>query len=275
MQFQMLQRYDTMENLLLQREETKQRKEELEDKKDLLYDTIMRYMQYFTEAEDLTEDTMQKLEEEVRLRKQRMDDKNAALEQSLRELRLQKEKITWELESMQDNERMLSIAKQKLEALEQARSEKRKEIEAIQLALSTIQEAAVQIHDSFGQALNYRVSDRMGKITANKYTDVKLDERLQIKLGMDHNYVELDRLSTGTIDQVYFALRLAIADWLLKEEEMPILLDESFAFYDENRVKNVLMMLASQKQVILFSCHKREMNLLQELGLPYHLVELT
>jgi uncharacterized protein YhaN len=85
----------------------------------------------------------------------------------------------------------------------------------------------------------------------------------------------LERLSAGTIDQVYFALRLAVADLLLGNDEVPLLLDDSFALYDETRVKAVLQKIAKRQQIILFTCHKREQSLLKELGLPYQFVDLS
>src|SRR5699024_8627616 len=75
-----------------------------------------------------------------------------------------------------------------------------------------------------------------------------------------------DRLSRGTLEQIYFSVRMAAAELLL-EEPMPVLLDDTFAFYDEKRLESVLKWLSSQKrQVIIFTCHKREQEILDKVS---------
>ena len=60
------------------------------------------------------------------------------------------------------------------------------------------------------------------------------------------------------------------------DRQLPILLDESFAFYDDNRLKATLKALASMvnRQVILFTCHTREATMLEDEGIEYNYVEL-
>jgi uncharacterized protein YhaN len=58
------------------------------------------------------------------------------------------------------------------------------------------------------------------------------------------------------------------------KNEVPLLFDDSFALYDDTRVKAALTEIAKRSQVILFTCHKREQKLLEELRLPYHRIEL-
>ena len=73
---------------------------------------------------------------------------------------------------------------------------------------------------------------------------------------------------------MYFALRLAVSDLLLGEEPMPLILDDSFALYDDSRVKAALAKMANRSQLILFSCQTREKQLLEELGLDFNYIEL-
>ena len=89
-------------------------------------------------------------------------------------------------------------------------------------------------------------------------------------------YVEAVKLSTGTIDQLYLALRLSMIDELSKEN-LPIILDESFAYSDNNRLKNMLQYLTSDlnnHQTIIFTCTDREQKMLEEMNIPYNVVEL-
>lgn len=156
----------------------------------------------------------------------------------------------------------------------QKQKENEAELDAINLAISTIQGLSADIHDSFGLQLNKAVSNIIDTVTNHKYNDLKIDEKLNIKLGVSDRYIILDRLSAGTIDQVYFALRMAVCDLLLGDEPMPLILDDSFALYDDNRVKAALAEIAKRNQVLLFSCQKRERQFLEELGIPYNYIEL-
>ncbi|MGH2217514.1 ATP-binding protein, partial [Enterococcus faecalis] len=74
--------------------------------------------------------------------------------------------------------------------------------------------------------------------------------------------IPVERLSRGTIEQIYFSVRMAAAE-TLAEEPVPIILDDVFAFYDDKRLESVLKWLSRQeKQVIIFTCHKREERML-------------
>ena len=54
---------------------------------------------------------------------------------------------------------------------------------------------------------------------------------------------------------------------------MPVILDDTFVYYDDERLKHTLAWLAeNKKQVLIFTCQKREIQLLEELGLDYHKV---
>ena len=75
--------------------------------------------------------------------------------------------------------------------------------------------------------------------------------------------VSIERLRRGTLEQIYFALRMAAAE-MLQEEELPVILDETFAFYDDIRLQSVLKWLSQQeRQVIILSCQRREMEFLR------------
>lgn len=59
---------------------------------------------------------------------------------------------------------------------------------------------------------------------------------------------------------------------------MPIILDESFAYFDQERLKNMLAFLGIELknyQVILLTCSTREKEILEELQIPYKLTELA
>lgn len=250
------------------------RKKELEDRCDELHDTIMLYMREFTAEEELTPEAIERLKETVGRKKREAERLQDELNMKLQECSFQIGKISYELSQLEDNETELIKNKERYTYIMQKQKENEAELDAINLAISTIQGLSADIHDSFGLQLNKAVSNIIDTVTNHKYNDLKIDEKLNIKLGVSDRYIILDRLSAGTIDQVYFALRMAVCDLLLGDEPMPLILDDSFALYDDNRVKAALAEIAKRNQVLLFSCQKRERQFLEELGIPYNYIEL-
>lgn len=274
-QEEFLKSFYALEHLREQQKDLESRKNEDEDNRDVFYEVIMKYIQHFIQEEELSTDTMQRLQEKIRQRKQESTDKLAEFCRQQDTCKLRMEKLKWEISSLEGNEEKLLANQDRYKELEQQQKENAVELEAIKLALTTIQELSADIHDSFGYQLNQAVSKVIAEVTRNKYTDLKVDEKLEVKLGWNGTYVLLERLSAGTIDQVYFALRLAVADLLLGKDEVPLLFDDSFALYDDMRVKSVLTQIAQRHQILLFTCHNREQKLLEELKIPYHFVDLS
>ena len=87
--------------------------------------------------------------------------------------------------------------------------------------------------------------------------------------------MQLYQVSYGTAEQVYLALRLACGEILCQEEDIPLVLDETFAMYDEKRLIQALKYISQRKsQVLLFSSNKREIQALEKAGIPFSLVRL-
>ncbi len=66
-------------------------------------------------------------------------------------------------------------------------------------------------------------------------------------------------LSTGTAEQLYLAVRLAVCQ--LTAPDAPILLDDALAAFDDGRMALALALLkklGEERQILLFSCHRRE-----------------
>lgn len=121
-----------------------------------------------------------------------------------------------------------------------------------------------------------KLSKNISEITDNKYNHIMINTENGLIIENDlGDYISVDRLSVGTIDQIYFALRLAVMDELT-EEKLPIILDEVFAYYDDERIKNILKFLEKQKerQIIIFSCTNREKEILEKLNIEVNYIEI-
>lgn len=63
----------------------------------------------------------------------------------------------------------------------------------------------------------------------------------------------------------------------LCKESMPIILDEAFAYYDEERLENILKYLDEEckdNQIIIFTCTNREKQILDKDSINYNLISL-
>lgn len=221
--------------------------------------------------------TMNNLEIHIRNQQKIIAEKRNSVQKELEYCRLQKEKIKWELDSLEGNEDKLLRDKDKLKELIKKKKEIEEELEAIQLSIETINSLSIDIHDSFGRDLNQLVSELTNEITNGRYNVLKVDEKLNIKVGYYNNFIRMDKLSTGTIEQIYLALRMAISNLLYGEGDMPIILDDCFAYYDDNRTKASLEFLARKRkgQIILFTCHNREKIILDEINANYNYIKMT
>lgn len=152
----------------------------------------------------------------------------------------------------------------------------RKEIQAVSIAGAKIKEAAGNLQKLTGQKLQDEISEIFAQITGGKYKRVLLTENFEIYLDTGEKYLQLYQVSYGTAEQVYLALRLACGTILCQEEELPLILDETFAMYDEKRLIQALKYISQRKsQVILFSSNKREIQALEKTGIPFSLSKLS
>lgn len=187
------------------------------------------------------------------------------------------QRTQWELEKKLDR---LAHCKDQVEALKQVLAENERiheEITAIDLALDTMTELSATIRDSFGLYLNKTASDLIAGITGGIYSSMSVDENLNIFMNTHTKLVPVDQVSSGTMDQIYLALRLAAAK-LIQEghDQMPLIFDDSFVLYDDDRMRTALKWLskAYSGQIIVFTCHQREAQMLTANRVKYHLIEM-
>lgn len=149
-------------------------------------------------------------------------------------------------------EHEISIIKNEIEENEQFCSN-------IDTALQYIDEASAEMHQNFGSALNLKTAEIFRRLTGGKYDSVIVSSDFNISVKNPTGSVDWQYLSTGTIDQSYFALRLAVADMLSdKKNSMPVLIDDVFSQYDDIRTKQGLDFLddySANAQIIFFTCH--------------------
>lgn len=169
------------------------------------------------------------------------------------------------------------VLEEKREADKEKLAKLREKESIINIAIENLMDAYEEMKTTITPKFTKNLSESIQKISSNKYNKVTInDENGMIIENNRGEYVEAIKLSTGTIDQLYLALRLSMIDELSKEN-LPIILDESFAYSDNNRLKNMLQYLTSDlnnHQTIIFTCTDREQKMLEEMNIPYNVVEL-
>ncbi len=234
-------------------------KRQLDSKKEALDNTQQQILQE-EEKEVTAQDYSQDIQE---------------IEEKERELNDSISKARWALEQKKENdiqtEKRLDELKERLNNIKNAKIE----IDAIEEAKKNIEEIANEIRNSFGKKLNERASYYMAQITNGKYDKLTIDERLNISVNSRKALIMASRLSKGTIEQIYMALRLAAADIIFEKDKKPILLDDAFVMYDNKRMGNTLKFMSeNMDQVILFSCHTREKVMADKLELKHNFIKL-
>lgn len=187
------------------------------------------------------------------------------------------QRTQWELEKKLEH---LSNCKNKAKALKRTLAENDRihdEIVAIDLAQETMADLSSSIRDSFGLYLNKEASQYITGITGGIYDSMSIDENLNVFLNTKTKLVPLENVSSGTMDQVYLALRLAAAKLLQGSGPgFPLIFDDSFTQYDDERLKTALEWLASAYggQIIIFTCHRREAQMLRARQVEFQLIEM-
>ena len=148
---------------------------------------------------------------------------------------------------------------------------------SIEYAKLYLKNAYEQMKNTISPKFTKNLSNISSHITNGKYSNIKYNDDLGLMVELDNgNYEPISKLSAGTIDQLYLSLRLSMAKDFTSEN-MPIILDEAFAYYDKSRLSNILNFISTNfknHQVIIFTCTKREESILTENNINYNLIEL-
>ena len=188
----------------------------------------------------------------------------------LQSIKIKEETITNKLENMISIKEEYESLKEELQILEDKN-------DAINLAKEFLNKAYLKMKNNITPKFTENLSKNIAKISNNKYSKVALnDDKGLIVENEFGEYIPAERLSIGTIDQLYLSLRLSMIDDL-SEEKMPIMLDEAFAYYDDTRLENILKFLnenMNEHQVIIFTCTEREEKILDKLNIEYNLVTM-
>ena len=229
--------------------------------------------------------------------------RKAALDQQLKRVCQQKSVLEEQLQQLKDQKKALQLQAARQEGsgdqLQSQIQEKEVELEnlteqvaelqqetpeehnaradrdALELAAETMSRLAVRMSKTLEHTLDKEMSEILAQITGNVHEQLQVTDAQGIVLAEQMQKRTPEAYSQGTMQQAYFSYRMAAGHMLMKEEPLPFLLDETFANYDEERLRQTLRWLAEQEnQIFLFTCRETEMRLLTEEDIPFASIRL-
>lgn len=220
-------------------------------------DELNRLEDGFTAEEVYKEKTLEELDLEIRNKKLEISNLNgkiSSLEASVERLK--------DLE-----ERAMTLKKKKKKLI--------RDLQNITLARDKLLFTIDNNRDSYLPKLKSQMEKTLSAITNKKYEQIIIDKDFNIKVldSSINNYVDVENLSLGTIDQIYFSFRIAMAKILYKEK-LPLVLDGHFDSYDDYRLNETLKFLENYGQILIFTSSKREIELLNKNNMNYNLINL-
>ncbi|WP_077367036.1 ATP-binding protein [Anaerosalibacter sp. Marseille-P3206] len=210
--------------------------------------------------------------------KDKLIEKAKNVEEFIGKIKLEITRIEERINGLGNNFRPIVEMDEDLLVNENKRLEYDERLKSLEIAKDTIENISKNIQRDFAPTLNEKVSNIINTVTDGRYSEVKINENIDVSVvDPDSNIlINIEDLSGGTIDQIYFATRFGITDIIL-DDSTPLLLDDCFVQYDNKRLKNILKVLvktSNSRQVILFTCHTREKELLDMFNAEYEYIVL-
>ena len=210
------------------------------------------------------EEQLQKLKDQkksLQLQAARQEGSGDQLQSQIQEKEVELENLTEQVAELQQ------------ETLEEQHA--REDRDALELAAETMSRLAARMSKALEHTLDKEMSGILAQITGNVHEQLQVTDGQGIVLAEQLQKRTPEAYSQGTMQQAYFSYRMAAGHMLMKEEPLPFLLDETFANYDEERLRQTLRWLAEQEnQIFLFTCRETEMRLLTEEDIPFASIRL-
>lgn len=221
-------------------------------------------LQRVCQQKSVLEEQLQQLKDQkkaLQLQAARQEGSGDQLQSQIQEKEVELENLTEQVAELQQ------------ETLEEQHA--REDRDALELASETMSRLAVRMSKTLEHTLDKEMSEILAQITGNVHEQLQVTDAQGIVLAEQMQKRTPEAYSQGTMQQAYFSYRMAAGHMLMKEEPLPFLLDETFANYDEERLRQTLRWLAEQEnQIFLFTCRETEMRLLTEEDIPFASIRL-
>ncbi len=185
-----------------------------------------------------------------------------------------------EIDEIESTTRSLAEIEEEIDFYENKIKAFNTKIKVAEIAADKIVKISDSIKGDFMPLLRKSISDNFSYLTGGRYSEVVIDEDMNISVAEENNpqrNIELESLSGGTLDQLYLSLRVSLGNILSGKKSIPLIFDDSFVQYDSKRLKNSLEMLSKEserRQVILFTCQEREAEIAKQMNIKFNYIKL-
>ena len=163
--------------------------------------------------------------------------------QKILESQLQLNKIEYEESHISEQIEKITTLREEYAELQEQQEELEEKNKCLQATKQLLEKAYEKMKNTITPKFTQNLSNMVQKISNGKYQKVSIHEDKGLIVELENGeYIPASLLSIGTIDQLYLSLRLSMLDEI-SEEKMPIILDEAFAYFDDERLKNSLLFL--------------------------------
>ncbi|NIA23552.1 MAG: AAA family ATPase [Proteobacteria bacterium] len=115
---------------------------------------------------------------------------------------------------------------------------------AANLAINAIDSTEKEFTENIGNAINLeKIQDYMRIITGKKDLIVKIDGKMEFSVLENDEEINEAYLSTGTLVQLMFCIRIAIAEKLFNDQKLFFFLDDTFLTFDDERKLNAIKLV--------------------------------
>lgn len=192
------------------------------------------------------------------------------------EIRHQLEVVRLEKEHLLERKKEVQALEQEYQRSFRGKKAAEQEIHWIDQAIWAIETAAANVQKTFGEELNEKISEIFGEMTGGRYEKAAMNPSMEMMVKHGSKYIDMKYLSNATVEQLYFALRLAAGELLYQDDGFPLFLDDVFGNYDDQRLKQTLSYLGKEKdrQIILFTGRQEMINIMEEENIKFHLTAL-
>lgn len=253
---------------------------ELKLQKELLTETLGNYS--YEELEETVRAQRTGGETEISSDRKDIHNKLTSVKEQLADLTKTAAELDGLRQGKEESQRPVGQIQSDLDEIREQCQKYQLELDALHLAKDKLLSLSGQLHRDFAPQLNLKVSQAIEQISNGRYKKAVIDQNLGIRLEDQKSgrLVEISSLSSGTADLIYLIMRLELLNLLGvesgKKVRIPIILDDSFTQLDDERTARLLRYLLeiSDVQILLFSCHKRERDILTRAQIAHHWIHL-
>ncbi len=199
------------------------------------------------------------------------------IQYSLIETRKMLQQNSQQIASLERQNRTIQAIEEEIDELLKQREVDDKRLKVLDIIDSKIALSIDKLQKTVMPEVNKAIRQIVSTVTDGKYDDIKINGELAVFVVDKTNAttVPLEQLSAGTIDLMYIGLRIGMANLLNDNKNVPLFFDDAFSQIDSKRLTKLLAYLATlDRQILIFTCHQRESQLLEALNISYQRIDL-